>query len=306
MNIEDINAVEFAAAVGHVTAGQVFGILQQGGCWIGPDVDDDDQEAIIKAAMVLGEYVCTRTLVPGQLMTYAAIERLRTDDDDVDVHRNRAGAYEFFTVAAAHAFKLITSEQKRIAEEKARQASLEAVKPIPIKDTIFAPYGTLDEMEDYQKQFLADTEREQQRLRETATEAGPVTTVEGISIAIAGVPTAEPTMPAMTLGQTIPTTNESEDPHEEENADPGQETGSTGTAAEETPEAVRPAGDAGSERADPEGLPAADVSPIGEAGAPAALPGDDGAGEEGERKPVEPAHVTAEGGEKPAKGKSAN
>ncbi|MHA7968992.1 ICP22 family protein [Rhizobium sp. CAU 1783] len=305
MNIEDINAVEFAAAVGHVTAGQAFGILQQGGCWIGPDVDDDDQEAIIKAAMVLGEYVCTRTLVPGQLMTYAAIERLRTDDDDVDVHRNRAGAYELFTVTAAHAFTLITREQQRLAEEKARQANLEAVKPIPIKDTIFAPYGTLDEMEDYQKQFLADTEREQQRLLEEQQRVTSMETDDG-RILISGGPVPEPTMPAMTLGQAIPTTNESEDQHEEETADPGQETGSTGTTAEETPEAVRPAGDAGSERADPEGLPAADVSPAGEAGSPAALPGDDGAGEEGERKPVEQAPVTAEGGEKPAKGKSAN
>lgn len=319
MKIEDINAVELAAATGHVAAGQFFAILNDGKCWISPEIDNQDSEAVQKAAMVLGEYACARELVPGQLMSYAGIERILEIDDDLDLHRSRAWAYDLFTVTARHAHMLATAEQKKIAEDKAFEERQAAIVPLKLEDSIFEPHGSLGDMEDYQKEFLANSEREQQRLLEEQQEAALAavrTTLAaggGFAPIIAAAELAEATVPAMTLGQTIPTTNDSEDAHETETADPGSETGGAPAPAGEASDALRAPGDAGQAEAGSQGVPAGDIPPAGEAGQTAPLPGDDaagvvtddGKGDSGSEAPAEPA-AQARGGKKPAKGKSAD
>lgn len=297
MKIEDINAIELAGAVGHLAAGQFFGFLQDGACWISPEISADDGKAIEKAVLVLAEYVCTRELVPGQLMSFAAIDKIRDEDSELDVHRARAWAYDLFTVTARHAYRLTIDEQTKIAEDKAFEERQAAIAPIKLEDTIFEPHGSLGDMEDYQKQFLADTERDQQRLLEEQQRATSIQTADGAVRMVAGGPAPEPTMPAMTLGQVINTTGEIEGGNEKETADPGQEAGAPTPAAGEASDAVRADRDDGSPEADPEGLPAGDVPAPGEAGEATPVPGDDAPGE---------VTTTATGGKKPAKRKAAN
>jgi hypothetical protein len=297
MKIEDINAIELAGAVGHLAAGQFFGLLQDGACWISPEISADDGQAIEKAVLVLAEYVCTRELVPGQLMSFAAIDKIRDEDAELDVHRARAWAYDLFTVTARHAHMLTVDEQKNIEQDKAFEARLEAAQPLKLEDTIFEPHGSLGDMEDYQKQFLEDSEREQQRLLEEQQKAALFEVGDGLATSVGGAPETEPTMPAMKLGQTINTTGELEGGNEKETADPGQEAGAPTPAASEASDTVRADRDDGSPEADPEGLPAGDVPAPGEAGEATPVPGDDAPGE---------VTTTATGGKKPAKRKAAN
>lgn len=308
MKIEDINAVELAAAAGHMAAGQFFAILTDGKCWVSPEMDNDNVEELQKPVLVLGEYVCTREIMPGQLMSFAGIERILEIDDELDLHRTRAWAYDLFTVTTRHAYQLTIREQEKIAEDKAFEERQAAIAPLKLEDSIFEPHGSLGDMEDYQKQFLADQEKEQQRILEGQQRATALETADGTILMVAGGPAPEPTMPAMTLGQVINTTGESEGGNEKETADPGQEAGSATPAAGEASDALRAPGDAGQAEAGSQGVPSGDIPPAGEAGEAEALPGDDAPGEVTEKpKPDAPAETASEteGGEKPAKGKSA-
>lgn len=307
MKIEDINAVELAASAGHMAAGQYFSVLTDGKCWVSPELDNDNIEELQKAVLVLGEYVCTREIMPGQLMSFAGIERILEIDDDLDLHRTRAWAYDLFTVATRHAYQLTIREQEKIAEDKAFEERQAAIEPLKLEDSIFEPHGSLADMEDYQKQFLADQEKEQQGILEEQQRATALETADGTILMVAGGPAPEPTMAAMTLGQAIDMTSKNEGEDEKETADAGSETGGAPAPAGEAPDAVRAAGDAGQAAADQEGAGAADPA-AGSSGEAEALPGDDHGGEVTEEAkadaPAEPASET-EGGEKPAKGKSA-
>lgn len=293
MKIEDINAVELAAVAGHMAAGQYFAVLTDGKCWVSPEMDNDNVEELQKAVLVLGEYVCTREIMPGQLMSFAGIERILEIDDELDLHRTRAWAYDLFTVTTRHAYQLTIREQEKIAEDKAFEERQAAIAPLKLEDSIFEPHGSLGDMEDYQKQFLADQEKEQQRILEEQQKADLVPAGVALAASVGGSPEPEATMPAMTLGQVINTTGENEGGNEKETADPGQEAGGATPPAGEASDALRAPGDAGQAEADPEGLPAGNIPPAGEAGEAEALPGDDAPGE------------VTKGGKKPAKGKSA-
>ncbi|MFN7124659.1 MAG: hypothetical protein ACK4M8_02170 [Allorhizobium sp.] len=314
MKIEDINAVELAAATAHMAAGQFFAVLTDGQCWVSPEMDNNDVDSLQKAVLALGEYACTRELVPGQLMSFAGIERILEIDDDLDLHRTRAWAYDIFTVAARHTYQLTIDEQNKIAEDKAFEERQAAIAPLKIEDSIFEPHGSLGDMEDYQKQFLEDSEKEQQRLLEEQQKAAMIVAGEALAVSVGGAPAAEPSMPAMTLGQTIPTTtDDSEGGDEKETADPGQEAGGAPAPAGEASDALRADRDDGSAQADPEGLPAGDIPSAGEAGEAAEVPGDDAPGEVSEEAEGDPqgeaepkTTTTTKGGKKPAKGKSAD
>ncbi|TRL39840.1 hypothetical protein [Rhizobium straminoryzae] len=300
MNIHDIDAIEIAAAVGHMAAGQFFAILQDGDCWISPEIDQKDIEAIQHAALTLGDYACGRDLVPGQLMTFAELQGISTVDASLDAERARGWAYDLFTVTAKHAFGLIRDERKRLADAAAIAAQQESAKPLKLEDSIFEPHGSLGDQEPYQRQYLL--EAAERAAREIEVQNRPAPLGEWQEIRPAPNPGDVVAMAAaIAIGQAMTQQKESE--HEEEAADAGQAAGNPGTAAAATPPAVCAGGDAGSTEADAQAH-VAGVSAAGEAGSPETLQGDDGAG--AVIAPAEDATTTATGGKKPARAKSAN
>lgn len=312
MNIESINAVEHAASAGHMAAAQYFLALfwdvGWNGCWISPEINGDDHEGIEKALRVLGEYVCCRELMPGQLMSYAGLERIRAEDADLDVHRARAWAYDLFAVTARHAFGLTSDEQRRIAEEKAHLARLEATQPLRLEDSIFEQHGSLGEMQKHAgemfigmanyDQAMAEEKARLELLQEQARVTAEIAAASGVPLELlVGAPEPSPTTPSITIGSQ-------EQSHEEKTAGQGQEAGGAAPDAPQAPDAVRPAGEAGPASADEEGLRAAGVAPAGEAGPAPEMPGDDGAG--AVTPWPEPAQEPALEPKKPGKAKPAN
>lgn len=284
MNIKEINPAEFGAAIGHVAAGQLFGILgYQPEAWISPTAIAAAQDALIDHVLELGKYTCSRDLLPGQLLAFAASVSLRTDGADPDEEHARAWAYDVFAHTCRYNFDLMTAEQQRIADAEAEEAAVKAVQPLPLEDSIFENHGSLNDLEGYQQKHLEALEAsEQRKLEEAAAASAPDQDASAMPI---GEPeTQHPTdVPALSIGAK-PMENVTD---EAEAAATGSEAGNQSEAASPASEALLAAGGERDAKAAAEGAPTGDISTDGEAGPAPAVPGDDPRAESGNSAPAE-------------------
>lgn len=253
MDILEMKASELGGAVGHVAASQLYLAMTDGEAqpsgprtWFGSD--PADEAGIERDVFDMASYVNGRDIPAEQLWRWCMINGIVVIEVD-DYHAlpvARRLAFEVFTdtcMRAHHRIELAQLDAKRLIPH----GDAAPAPGLKLEDSIFEPYGSLGEQEDYQRQFLADqAAADRRRVEEETAVAAAEAAGESQSL---GAPIDEQQGKPAGLSAGM-----KEDHHEEEAAGAGPALGAT------------PAADPGAQGSVPE---------VADAGLPA-TPGDDG------------------------------
>lgn len=303
IDLEEIDAVEYAASIGHAAAGQLFYVLSgqpKGfrGDWIGCNFSEEEE--LHQRVYELANYVAERDAGGARLWQKARIDGVIVEDmpeslQFVDAPLPRQWAFDMFATVSLHAYLQVSRTQKeaRAAAAIAAQSS----QPLKIEDSIFEREGKLDDMEPHSRQFLQDeaaADRVAKEAEAAALEAGQ----KEPSLSIGGAIEDGAAAPALSVGMQQGQQNA------QDIADQGQEAG-----GEEKPDPDaqgdvsdladdEPGADGSNEAADDDDRH--DDDPVAEAGEVASEMAEqpDEAGGDGVEEPNQPV--------KPSKAKSPN
>lgn len=215
-----IDPIDFAGAIGHTSANQLFAILEgttgEDENWFDGIVDRTEPDVYR-----LADYVRTTEANGERLWRYACIEGLAERSlpfprsNFEDVKSSRRLAFNLFASTALLAFQQIQAAQMQELEpaEAPEQPGLK------LADSIFEPHGSLADQEDFQTQWLQDQEAADKRALEEAkakdAEAGQAAISAGTPIDDTETSNKPP---ALSVGQ------QEEKADEKSTADQGQET----------------------------------------------------------------------------------
>lgn len=202
IDLQEVDAVEYAASIGHSAAGQLFYVLSgqpKGfrGDWIG--CNPSEQEELEQRIYELANYVAERDAGGARLWQKARIDGVIVEDlpesmQFSDAPLPRQWAYDMFATVSLHAFLQISRTQKA-ARDAAALAATEN-PGLKLEDSIFEPEKPLDYMDPHAKQFLQD-----QAAAELARLDGAPQEMPGRSIGGIWTNEADHIPPALSVGE---------------------------------------------------------------------------------------------------------
>ncbi|MGN8170476.1 hypothetical protein [Agrobacterium sp. 22117] len=215
-----IDPIDFAGAIGHTSANQLFAILEGN-----PPEDENWFDGMLEKTesdvYCLADYVRTTEANGERLWRFACIEGLAEQSlpfppsNFEDVKSSRRLAFNLFASTALLAFQQIQAAQMQELEpaEAPEQPGLK------LADSIFEPHGSLADQEDFQAQWLEDQQAADKRALEEAEAKDAEADQAAVS---AGTPIDDTDTsnkpPALSVGQ------QEKNADEKSTADQGQET----------------------------------------------------------------------------------
>lgn len=163
MDIMEIDPVDFGAAVAHMAASQLYGVLageehgddRDGRNWYGAPDDRDDAE---RDVLELAAYVAKTRCYGEQLFNKGRIEKIIAELPESgrfdDAPLPRQWAFNLFAAVSLQSHDVLLAEQRRQLM-RLEQATAEN-PPLALEDSIFEPIDGLGDEHGHAKSFLAD------------------------------------------------------------------------------------------------------------------------------------------------------
>lgn len=163
MDIMEIDPVDFGAAVAHMAASQLFGVLageehgddRDGRNWYGAPDDRDDAE---RDVLELAAYVAKTRCYGEQLFNKARIDRILAEAPENNLFRHatlpRQWAYNLFAAVSLQCHDVLIAQQ-RLQRHRLEEAAAKNPQ-MALEDSIFEPIDGLGDEHAHATRFLAD------------------------------------------------------------------------------------------------------------------------------------------------------
>lgn len=175
--ILDIDGVSYAAAVGHLAAARLFGLMQDGdglrNDWLRPGKDLTAEELDKAIEALAGECLLHDDAATGGEYAYRrAAELFGWHDFNGfdDLAFSGQMAWGLFSTTVLNVGKRIADLQTVIEQDRRREAMAASIAPLKLEDSIFEEADELDAQVDAAVEALAMNARAQERRPEKAGE----------------------------------------------------------------------------------------------------------------------------------------
>lgn len=154
MKITEIDAVSYAASIGHAAASRFYALLSGVevaflNTWFDPTSGEIELDVVNDTIGQMAAYVCGRNVTnPEQLYRHAEITGLTTTQgihflkQDLVVRES----YRLFVETCRTVHDTLAGEQKRTEEAEVRAKAKTVSRPLPREDSIFEKEGRLDDL----------------------------------------------------------------------------------------------------------------------------------------------------------------
>lgn len=205
-DILSIDGADFAGAVGHMVAGQMFGVIAEedprSTTWYG---DGAVSERTAQHIRDMTSYVIATGCGGEQLWRWALGRNLILDDvpesgDYAEAPDARRHAFQLFATITLAGFNQISAAQEAARAATALDQVGQGGEPLKLEDSIFEPHGSLGDMEPHQAQFLKDQAVFDRAALEAAAEIA-AQEVEAVSLGVPMVDQDDNKPPALSVGE---------------------------------------------------------------------------------------------------------